>query len=160
VSKGSFYTPLAFSGGRKMILVDFDNTLCCTSFDLDHKHNKSKSVQWFNEQSTKEDVTFSWANLLLADWLKDKNYWVCTNRGAETHEQVAEVLFALFDFVPSVLYCCGTKKAVLEQFRFDYFLIDNNQEYEPDFLFSENISIYELEQAYNQWRREHAVVNG
>ena len=144
-----------------MILVDFDNTLCCNQFDLDHEHNNHKTVQWFNEQSNKEEVTFSWANLLLADWLKDKEYWICTNRGPETSEQVNEVLFALLNVVPSVLYCTGTKKAVLEQFRFNYFLIDNNQDYEPDFLFSESISIYELEQSYKQWKGEnYGTANG
>jgi len=144
-----------------MILVDFDNTLCCTQFDLDRDYNKYQTVKWFNEQSKKIEVTFSWANILLANWLQEKDYWICTNRGPETNEQVNEVLFALFNVVPSVLYCSGTKKAVLEQFRFEYFLIDNNQDYEPDFLFSECLSLYDLEQAYKQWRGEnYGTANG
>lgn len=146
-----------------MILVDFDNTLICNRFDLDHDYNKQRSVAWFRSKVKSEDVNFSWANLLLADWLKDKDFFVCTNRGIETHEQTNEALFHLFNDVPSVFYCTGTKREVLRNIEIDYFLIDNNQDYNPNFLFTECISIAELDRAYNQWLKErgkYAVNNG
>lgn len=149
------FPAFVFERGLIMILVDFDNTLCQSAFDLDLEHNKKQSVTWFQRQTKTQAVSFSWANLLLADWLKGKDFYIFTNRGIETQEETGEILFYLFDGTPPTLYCHGTKQAVLKNFMLDYFLIDNNPVYEPNFVFTECISIFELDKVYKQWRGEN-----
>lgn len=141
-----------------MILVDFDNTLVCSNFDLDHEHNRKKSVAWFQGKTRSEAVNFSLANLLLADWLKGREFYVCTNRGADAHNETSEALFYLFNDVPPIVYCTGTKQAVLDNFVMDYFLIDNNPAYEPNFLFTECVSIADLNETYKQWTQERGKI--
>ena len=121
------------------IFVDFDNTIICHSSDLDQPFNRPKGLQWYLHIVDHIEFKLSLAGLYLCEWLADKDFTILTARG-QHNDDVTNVLFDIFGYIPSVIYCSGGK--VKQRFlnnldRQDYFLIDNNKKYEPDYLFTE-----------------------
>ncbi len=149
------FPPVIFKGETMEIFVDFDNTLIIHSDDLDQPHNKEKGLQWYLNIVDHIEFKLSLAGLYLAEWLVERDFTVLTARG-EHNNDVTNVLFDIFGYVPSIIYCSGgdVKRKFLANLDYPFFLIDNNPEYNPDYLFTENFRVDDLNRCYMKKCRE------
>ena len=138
------------------IFVDFDNTIVNHSDDLDLSYNKPKGLEWYLSIVDTIEHKLTLSGLLLCQWLQHYDFTILTARG-QHNQDIEDTLFHIFNEVPSIIYCSGghIKKQFLADIGADnYFLIDNNPDYNPDFLFTEHIRIDELSDLFYQKLKE------